>query len=266
MEPVTVLLAESDALQRERITAWLEHQPDITVAGTAADGAEAIVRLDELRPRVLITDLLLPQADGYQVMTHAGHMPVSDRPKIIVVTSLSRPDFVARAVSLGAAYFMARPVELPLLTQRIRELGHVPDPQLLPAPAARPVSDASAAEDSTDDTVSKYVSRMLMTLGVAPHLNGHRFVHRAILLAVSNPQLLDSMTTLLYPTVATEYATTVSRVERSIRFAIARTWDTGGSAAMNRMLGRQNAALLHRPSNREYIALVAERVRLRSNA
>lgn len=123
MTPVRVVIADDNALFREMITDNLSLTGDILVVGTAANGAEALEMVKTLAPDVLICDLVMPRVDGYVVLERLAGLDLPKRPGVIAITALRREDFVARAVSLGVSDYMLKPLNFPVLAQRVRELA-----------------------------------------------------------------------------------------------------------------------------------------------
>lgn len=261
MDAVRVIIAEDHREQLSGMTAFLSCIPGIAVIATADDGAKAAALADRLHPDVMIFDLMLPQMDGFSLLTHLNTFPADRRPRSIIVTAITRSDFVARARELGAAIVLTKPADLPQLTAGIIELG-----RLTPAPApAHPAALPSPVDGPMSaDQLDRYIRQLLIHLGISPHLSGHQLIHRAIILAIADPDLLKGMIARLYPAVASDFQTTGSCVERAIRFSIARSWDNGGGAAFNKYLGRSPELYRDKPSNREFIALLAERIRIRA--
>ena len=259
MNAIRVILAEDNIQQLEQLTVSLQDNDAISIIGTAVDGASAASMILNLHPDVAVFDLIMPRLDGFGLLTRIAALPADERPRSIIVSALTRSDFVSRAMELGASRYLHKPVNADDLARTIIECA----PQT--APEVRLPTPALSAEIMTEDVAARYTSQLLIRLGISPHLNGHKFVHRAILLAIHRPEILNNMITELYPDVARSFDTTASRVERSIRFAVARTWDNGGASAFNKLLGRSAELSMEKPSNREFIALLAERVRIRKS-
>ena len=257
MSAVRVVLAEDNLHQLKTLALSLQARESIHIIGTADDGTKASSMILSLHPDVIVFDLIMPRLDGFGLLMNIAALPADQRPRAIILSALSRSDFVTRAMELGASRYLQKPVDTNELARAITECASPAMTEFrlpyLPSPVAAP----------TEDVVSRYISQMLIRLGISPHLNGHKFIHRAILQATNHPEMLNNMLTELYPDIAVNFDTTTSRVERSIRFAIARTWDNGGAAAFSKLLGRSTDLALVKPSNREFIALLAERVRIR---
>lgn len=262
METIRVVIAEDKTEQLSAMTAYLSSIPGITVAATADDGAKAAALADQLHPDVMVFDLMLPVMDGFRLLTHLNTIPEDRRPRAIIVTAITRSDFLDHARELGASLCLAKPLEPSLLADSILQLGRQQTPPAAHPAAVHPSPTVSGEEPVSALKLDRYIHQLLILLGIAPHLSGHKFIHRAIILAIADPELLNGMIARLYPAVAADFDTTGSCVERAIRFSIARSWDNGSSTAFNKYLGRSPELWRDKPSNREFISLLAERIRI----
>ena len=254
MEPIRVLIAEDNALQRGLLVDGLDGQGGIEVIGTASNGQEAFEMIQELRPQVLLLDMVLPLLDGYGLLEKLQPLPPEQRPAVIATTSLGRDDFITRAMELSVAYYMVKPLDIPFLIRQIMSCVQ----RSAPTAASAPRPPADEPED-----VERLVTAMLMQIGVPPHLSGYKFIRAALLMVTDRPELFSGLTRVLYPEIARQFGTTASCVERAIRHAISLTWDRGGSENYRRLLGRQASILGDKPTNSEFLAQVGEGIRMR---
>lgn len=252
MELIRVLIAEDNALQRGLLIDGLDGQSGIQIIGAATNGQEAFDMIQELRPQVLLLDMVLPLMDGYGLLEKLQTLLPEQRPAVIATTSLGRDDFITRAMELNVAYYMVKPLDIPFLIRQILSCVH------RAAPASAPPPPAEEPED-----VERMVTTMLMQIGVPPHLSGYKFIRAALLLVIDRPELFSGLTRTLYPEIARQFGTTASCVERAIRHAISLTWDRGGSENYRRLLGRQASIIGDKPTNSEFLAQVGEGIRLR---
>ena len=151
-------------------------------------------------------------------------------------------------MEMGAKYFMLRPFDVNMLAERILAL----------------VSHPVIAGGSQDMEIK--VTDIIHQLGVPAHIKGYHYLRTAILSSLDNPDLLESVTKLLYPTVAQKYSTTSSRVERAIRHAIEIAWDRGDLDVLNSYFGYTVNTCKGKPTNSEFIALVTDKLRLQQRA
>ena len=164
------------------------------------------VILDAIRndtPDVVVMDAVLPGMDAIEILEKSqtfAHAPA------FIITSSYENTFIERQVmEKGAAYFMLKPFHISALGNRITEL------------ASNGIPDKEA---SAHRTLEMVVTEMIHQLGVPAHIKGYHYLRAAILASIENQALLESVTKMLYPTVAQQFDTTSSRVERAIRHAI----------------------------------------------
>ncbi len=113
-----------------------------------------------------------------------------------------------------------------------------------------------------DYELERYITNIMLDVGVPAHLKGYHYLREAILLSGRNMEVVSSVTKLLYPTVAKRFKTTDQKVERAIRNAIEVSWTRGNAETFERMFGYSASSGKARPTNSEYIARIADKVRL----
>ena len=255
LESIRIIVADDAPSQRKQLVSALAPNDRISVVGEASDGMEALSLLATLHPQVLICDMVMPRMDGFAVLEHLAAMPNQDRPGFIAQTALGRDDFIMRAIGLGAAYYMLKPVDMAQLTEQILSVAGAG-----PLPAA-PRMISHAGEDG-QERLERYVTSLLLQIGIPAHMDGYKYLRQALITAVTQPDVLDCLSRNLYPAIARACDTTAIRVERSIRHAITLTWERAGSSTFNKILGRYACALGEKPTNREFIALMSERIHI----
>ena len=130
------IVDDNDEL-RAAMTKYLQTQKDIAVVGDASNGQEALKMIQEKQPDVVLLDMIMPALDGFGVLAQLQRTALEKRPRVIAVTALGRDDFIRRAVELGVMYYMIKPVDLPVLADRIREVAaHQPATPMEPLFAA----------------------------------------------------------------------------------------------------------------------------------
>lgn len=192
---------------------------------------------------VVITDLVLPNSDGFQLIEQLKSLP--DCPKIIVTTAIFDDNFVKRAFSLGIDYYMVKPIDLSLLVSRINDV-------ISPKPT-KPLKNKQLDEK---------ISNIFITVGIPAHIKGYQFLREAIKMAVDNPEIINSITKQLYPSIAERFETSSSKVERAIRHAIEVAWNRGKIENINSLFGVRVYSSNEKPTNGEFIALVADKMLL----
>ena len=199
-------------------------------------------------PDVVVVDAILPHMDAIELMKKAG-AGGGKKPAFIVTSSYDNSFVEQQVMQNGAAYFMLKPFDLNVLGERIALLTNK---QPLGAIASRAGQDLAIT-----------ITDIIHQLGVPAHIKGYHYLRTAILYSIEDKELLDSVTKLLYPTVAGIYDTTSSRVERAIRHAIEIAWDRGNVDTLNSFFGYTVDTSKGKPTNSEFIALITDKLRLR---
>ena len=252
MERIQVLITDDNDEIRAALSTYLETQEDMAVAGEAANGAEALRILNEKAVDVLLLDIIMPQLDGYGVMEQLQLLPQEERPRVIALTALSREDFIHRAMRLGVDYYMVKPADMQAVAARIRDAARRRD-----MVGSDPVPFPAAAR-SIDDRLSN----IFLSLGIPAHIKGYQFLREAVKLVLDNPDSINRITKELYPTIARRFGTSASKVERAIRHAIEVGWSRGRVESLNRAFGCRVATPEDKPTNGEFIALIADKLSL----
>ena len=248
-------------------------QADMDVVGLAYNGAEAI---DILRARpcdVVILDMIMPNVDGLGVIEAMQESP--DKPKFIVLSSFGHENVTKRAITLGISYFLMKPFDLDVLCKRIRQLFDDKKDQggyMLreSSPSLYVSSDShSGTFPARQDMPGQYdeqewtrrITKIIQHMGVPAHVKGYRYLRDAIFFVINDGELMGKVTRELYPKIAVLYNTSATRVERAIRHAIELAWDRGNFDYINRVFGYTISVERGKPTNSEFIALVADRLK-----
>ncbi len=244
----SVLIADNSEEFCTTLTAALQRTDRFTVAGTATDGEQAALLLEERRPDILVLDLMLAKRDGLSLLKSISGW---DRRPAVVATSGFMTDYVASAAaSLGVAYLMLKPCDTQALVDRLEELRFDAGRPALPR---RPVQTQS---------IEALVTGIIHEIGVPAHIKGYQYLREAIIIAVNDMDVINAITKVLYPQVAKTFQTTPSRVERAIRHAIEVAWDRGDLDTLQRFFGYTVSNTKGKPTNSEFIALIADRLQL----
>ena len=251
MEKIRIFLTDDNDEIRAALHKYLEAQEDMIISGEAANGVEALQRLPECPSDVIILDLIMPQMDGFGVLEQVQRIPPEQRPRGIALTALGREDFIARALRLGVNYYMVKPVEMSQLMDRVRDSarqmeGVCEEPPELPPPPSPNVDDR--------------MSNIFLSLGIPAHIKGYQFLREGVRLVIEQPDRINRITKELYPSIARRYATSPSKVERAIRHAIEVAWSRGRVESLNRAFGCRVAIPEDKPTNGEFIALIADKL------
>ena len=215
------------------------------VVGTATDGQSALEQLRAAVPEVVILDLMLPKVDGITVLKS---LPRENRPKLLLTAAFATDYVSGVASSVGADYLMLKPVLPQAVTERVREIME-----------ADRTADHRRKPEADIETM---VTNVIHEIGVPAHIKGYQYLREAIIIAVGDMEVINAITKVLYPQVAKTFSTTPSRVERAIRHAIEVAWDRGDLDTLQRFFGYTVSNTKGKPTNSEFIALIADRLQL----
>ena len=257
MQGMRILVVDDHSALRETMTEALAGQQDVAAVDAASNGAEALRLLGERSYDVMVTDIVMPVMDGYTLMQEMRRMALSPAPKVIVATSLARDDFVMRAVELGAKFYLVKPFEIESLMGHIRRLARGEE---LPPPMREPSGEPR--EQSLDERLGS----LFLTIGIPAHIKGYQYLRCGVRLAVENPGIINRITRELYPGIAARFDTTASKVERAIRHAIDVAWSRGRVDTLNRAFGCRVCTPEDKPTNGEFIAMLADKMSMERSA
>ena len=210
------------------------------------DGKEARKHLDESIPDVVITELVMSGEDGFALLEKYHDA------KFIVASELKSEVFIIKSLDLGAKYYLVKPVEYSVLEQRIVD---VYEGEKL---SGKTVRKKSISEKTLDERISS----IFVSVGIPAHIKGYQFLREGIKLAVDNPPIINAITKSLYPSIARRFNTTSSKVERAIRHAIEVAWSRGKIENLNSIFGVKVYNSSDKPTNGEFIALLADKMLL----
>lgn len=262
LKEIKVLIADDNKDFVDILRDFFERQEDINVVGVAYNGLETLDMISSETPDLVILDIIMPHLDGIGVLERLATRDYINRPKTIMLTAFGQESMTQRAVELGADYFILKPFDLDTLTNRIRQLFNDVVTVSKPVPAIIGYQQPLVRSRNLDLEVTNIIHQM----GVPAHVKGYQYLRDAILLVVNEVSLLGAITKELYPGIALKYQTTSSRVERAIRHAIELAWDRGNVEMMNKFFGYTINIERGKPTNSEFIAMVADKLRIGNKA
>lgn len=251
-----IVVADDNRDFCQLLTEVIQAEKDLELVGVAHNGLEVLDLVERTHPDVVVLDIIMPHLDGVGVLERLGDLGQVGRPKVIILTAFGQEAITQRVVDLGADYYILKPFDLDVLVQRIRQLGE--------QPGARP--QTASRERRTQTNLEAEVTNIIHELGIPAHIKGYLYLREAILLVTERVELLGGVTKELYPTVAQKFQTTPSRVERAIRHAIEVAWSRGNIDAIHRFFGYTVDYERGKPTNSEFIAMVADRLRMELKA
>ncbi|MEA5069530.1 MAG: sporulation transcription factor Spo0A, partial [Christensenellaceae bacterium] len=243
-EKIRILPVDDNPAILKQLSDFFQDKPDIELVGSACDGDQALKMLRTARPDVMLLDVIMPKLDGFAVLDALREMP--DPPRVVMVTGLSRDDFIVRAMQLGASYYMVKPIDLTVLYSRIKEVNGI-DPQMV---------TSGEMHRAPRHTADEQVTNLFLTIGIPAHIKGYQYLREAVKMVIENHEMLGRITKELYPGIARRYSTTASKVERAMRHAIEVAWNRGRLDSINRMYGYKVFSPDDKPTNGEFIAMV----------
>lgn len=259
---IKIILADDNRSLCQMLQEYFQGQDDLMVVGIANNGLEALELVQAHEPDLLILDLVMPSLDGIGVLERLNARATATRPKIIMLTAFGQESLTHQAMTYGVDYFILKPFDLEILSKRIRALTqNTPPPassQYMPsAPVTTPVG--------TGLNLGAEVTSMMHQIGIPAHVKGYQYIRDAILMVVEDVSLLGAVTKELYPGIAKKFDTEPSRVERGIRHAIELAWERGHTDTLKRIFGYSMNIERQKPTNSEFIALLADRLRIMNN-
>lgn len=238
----------------------LQRDENIEVVGKADNGMGALDVIRECEPDVVLLDLIMPKLDGMEVMQKVNSdTKLKKHPAFIVISAIGNESITENAFSQGATYYIMKPFDNNIVINKIKQLSGVSGTnqdnivQTSPMPSREPASIQDLEAD---------VTTIIHEIGVPAHIKGYQYLRDAIMMSVENREVINSITKILYPTIAKMNKTTSSRVERAIRHAIEVAWSRGKMDTINELFGYTVSTGKGKPTNSEFIALIADKIRI----
>ena len=258
MEKLNVAIADDNEKMVEVLGQIIEGDKDLELVGKAHNGEEICNIIREKEPDVVVLDIIMPKMDGLSVMDTVNRdRDIRKHPSFIIITAVGQERITEDAFRKGASYYILKPFSNQMVLDKIREAGkyHVPE-----AKSFAPVGNAEASEPKIN--LENRVTDMIHEIGIPAHIKGYHYLRDAILMAIEDMDVLNAVTKVLYPTVAKMHQTTASRVERAIRHAIEVAWSRGKLDTLDELFGYTVNGGKGKPTNSEFIALIADTIRL----
>lgn len=249
----SILIVDDNREFNELLSEYLAKEADFEVVGSAFNGKEALEFIEKHQPDVILLDIIMPHIDGIGVLESLNSMQLEKKPKIIMLTAFGHENITKRAVELGASYYVLKPFSMEILADRIRQLGNS---------YKAPEKTLEKKKQTFQLNLEEEVTNIIHEIGIPAHIKGYLYLREAILMVVSEIELLGSVTKILYPRIAEKFDTTPSRVERAIRHAIEVAWSRNNLDTIKKFFGYTINAEKGKPTNSEFIAIVADRLRL----
>ena len=222
------------------------------IVGNSNDGKLGLEQIEKLRPDLIISDIVLQNYDGFELLEKLANMNNEYKAKVLILSSIKGEDFAQKAITMGANYYLAKPVDDEVLIKRINDIlqNNTQDDKKV----------YSTLKSSKNRQLDEKISNIFITVGIPAHIRGYQFLREAIKMAIDEPDVINSITKQLYPTIAQRFSTSASKVERAIRHAIEVAWNRGKIENINSLFGLKVYSSNEKPTNGEFIALVADKM------
>ncbi len=218
------------------------------------DGNVLVEKINFHKPDVVLADVFMPNRDILGVLEIIGKMNEKEKPLVMAISSFDNQKLERETLMSGATYYFLKPFDVNTMAERIIKLS-----------GWRNEASPVVVKDNviTDSELEVMITEIIHQIGVPAHIKGYHYLREAIKLSVKNDDIINSVTKLLYPTVAKKHNTTSSRVERAIRHAIEVAWDRGDIDVLNSYFGYTVQNERGKPTNSEFIAMISDKLRLK---
>lgn len=261
MDQIRVCLTDDNQELISLIEEYLSHQEDMEVVGTAYNGEDCLEMIREANPDVLVLDIIMPHLDGLGVLERLRENEEVNMPNVIMLTAFGQEDVTKKAVDLGASYFILKPFDMDNLVSNIRQVAGRKKQGM---PAVKRTSSYNSNKKVLN--LDQNITSIIHEIGVPAHIKGYMYLREAISMVYNDIDLLGCITKVLYPDIAKKYKTTSSRVERAIRHAIEVAWSRGNIDSISSLFGYTVSMSKAKPTNSEFIAMVADKLRIEHKA
>jgi len=253
MNQLSVLIADDSAefgLQCQKVLSSY----GMRVLNCEKDGIVLLEKISSQKPNIVIADMFMPNLDVIGVLQNIRGLADKEKPQVMVLSAVDNAQLEGEVLRAGASYVFIKPFDMGMLAERIIKFSGWKN-------ESRPVY----AKDGviSDNELELMITEIIHQIGVPAHIKGYHYLREAIMLSIKNEEVINSITKLLYPTVAKKFSTTSSRVERAIRHAIEVAWDRGDLDVLNAYFGFTINNDRGKPTNSEFIAMIADKIRLR---
>lgn len=260
MSKWSVAIADDNERMVEVLESVIHQDEELQLVGIARNGEDACRIVQEKTPDIMLLDIVMPKLDGLTVLEKVGlNSKLSKKPEFIVISAIGQEKITEDAFLMGASYYIMKPFDHEMLLNRIHSLKESKHKK---QPIQRKMIPYEAKLEYVEHNLETDVTNMIHEIGVPAHIKGYQYLRDAIMMAVEDMSMLNSITKILYPTIAKNHQTTPSRVERAIRHAIEVAWSRGKMDTIDELFGYTVSVGKGKPTNSEFIALIADKIRL----
>ncbi len=260
MDKFNVAIADDNEKMLRLLGDIVAKDAELEVVGTAKDGVEAYDLIKNKQPDVMLLDIVMPKLDGLSVLDKLNRdHSLKKKPAVIIISAVGQESITEDAFQKGADYFIMKPFENEVVLRHIKRLR---DNRSRRGSEVRAAGSYEKVPEPAAYDLEADVTDIIHEIGVPAHIKGYQYLREAIMMAVDDIEMLGSITKVLYPTIAKKFQTTPSRVERAIRHAIEVAWNRGKTDTIDELFGYTISNGKGKPTNSEFIALIADKIRL----
>lgn len=253
LNPVRLGIADDNLEFCMLLQDYFQIQPEFEIGLIVHNGLDLIKAMRETELDVLLLDMIMPELDGLGVLKWLKEHPLVKKPKVIIFSAFAKEEVARQAVELGVDYYILKPFNLITLKQRILEIASQTSEQVV---------KVKLFDKHRYHNLDKDVSHIIKNLGIPPHFKGYSYLEAAIIMTVQEPNLINEVTTKLYPFIARHFNTNEQRVERAMRFAIETAWNKGNVQILHDLFGYCIDDQKGKPTNASFIAKISDKIRL----
>ncbi|MBU5426652.1 sporulation transcription factor Spo0A [Tissierella pigra] len=270
MSKIKVVIADDNREFSDILTRFISSYDDFQVVGTAKDGIEALEVIERENPEVLILDIIMPHLDGLEVLERlreSSSFNSNRQPKVIVLSAVGQDKITQRAIELGAHYYVVKPFDFQVFIKRLKQVVGIDNTIIYSKETTESYMSnvpniPSKINIAGEKNLEAKITKIIHEIGIPAHIKGYLYLREAIFMVIEDMDFLGAITKELYPNIAIKFNTTPSRVERAIRHAIEVAWTRGKIDTINRLFGYTVSNNKGKPTNSEFIALIADKLRL----
>ena len=251
MRKYSVIVLESNVAVLSQLKEALGASKEYEVVYSGDDGDEGLIQILNLKPDLIIVGMFLKGADGCGIIRTVKKMWSEAK---IIAMGIPNDNLIEKALSEGAIYYLSKPFSIASAMETLADVrrNKPQENKNLPLPTKKPT------------TLEEKISEIFIAIGIPPHIKGYSYLREGIKLTVEHPYIINTVTKELYPSIARTFETTPSKVERAIRHAISVAWNRGRIDSINAIFGTRIYLGAEKPTNSEFIALVADKLILKN--
>lgn len=251
---IRVVSIDDNPEVRERLKEYFKESTSIELIGEADNGLDGYELIHSKRPDAVILDIVMPKLDGLGLLEKLSNDGISTN--ILIYSAIGNDTVVQKTFSLGAKYYIMKPCDPKDIASHILEATQT-------VISSSKVLSTHTSATITENNLESVITDIIHDIGVPAHIKGYNYLREAIGLCIKDDEFINSITKLLYPTVAKNFSTTSSRVERAIRHAIEVAWNRGREEILTDIFGYTIDTNKGKPTNGEFIAMISDSIKLK---